>query len=73
MTNRPYDNPRLNAIQFLLEVMHDPTLSLALRLDAANSLLKTDAADLTTAHPPAIIYRLADYRDQREHNNDRAA
>jgi hypothetical protein len=73
MTHRTYDNPRLNAIQFLLEVMHDPTLSLTVRLVAAESLLKTDYADLTADHPPAIIYRFADYREHREYNDERAA
>jgi hypothetical protein len=76
MTHR-YDNPQLSAIQFLLEVINDPTLLLAVRLTAANSLLKTDNADLAIVRPPdgppAIIYRFADYQDHKEHHDECAA
>ena len=34
-----YDDPSLSAVDFLLAVMHDQTLSLAIRMDAADKLL----------------------------------
>jgi hypothetical protein len=34
-----YDDPSLDAVGFLLAVMRDTTLSLAIRMDAANKLL----------------------------------
>jgi hypothetical protein len=38
-TAHEYDDPSLDAVGFLLAVMHDQTLSLAVRMDAANKLL----------------------------------
>jgi hypothetical protein len=34
-----YDDPDLDSVGFLLAVMHDQTLSLAIRMDAAHKLL----------------------------------
>jgi hypothetical protein len=38
-TVHEYDDPSLDAVGFLLAVMHDQTLSLAVRVDAAHKLL----------------------------------
>jgi hypothetical protein len=35
-----YNEPNLSATEFLTRVMHDPTLSLTLRAEAANHLLR---------------------------------
>jgi hypothetical protein len=38
--DRAYNNPKLTATEFLLGVMHDPSLPLAVRTDVADRLLK---------------------------------
>jgi hypothetical protein len=38
-TAHEYDDPTLDAVDFLLAVMHDQTLAIAIRVDAAAKLL----------------------------------
>jgi hypothetical protein len=66
MTQHAYDDPTLNSIQFLFAVMHDPLADLDDRIRAANALLQTDYAELPGERPPAVIYRIADYRPEAE-------
>jgi hypothetical protein len=68
-----YDDPSLDAVGFLLAVMRDTTLSLAIRMDAANKLLPVYRP------PPQILHikitgglgdltlaELADYEARRD-------
>ena len=46
---RPYDAPDITARQFLEACMRSPNVSLALRIDAANKLLKLEPAQPLSA------------------------
>jgi hypothetical protein len=52
---RPYDNPRLTAIQFLEAVMHDPTVNLYSRMKAADMLMRLD---LPQHREPSLFYQM---------------
>jgi hypothetical protein len=62
-SRRKYDNPTLSAVEFLFAVMHDSTLPIEARVEAAGKLLTTDTADLPGEREPAVIYRIEDYRE----------
>ena len=42
MADHPYDAPNLSSRQFLIAIMHDHALPLAVRTEAANHLLRID-------------------------------
>ena len=68
-----YDDPTLSAKEFLIEVMHDPSVPLNLRNSAAAILLPiTTANDFPPRGEPAIVYRIADFRPQ-EYDHARAS
>jgi hypothetical protein len=64
MPKHRYDNPDLQARDFLLAVMHDRHTPLSTRIDMAARILKLDAADagLHDAHPNdrevRVIFRI---------------
>ena len=52
---RPYDNPRLSAVQFLEAVMHCPSINLYSRMKAADMLMRLD---LPQHREPSLYYRI---------------
>jgi hypothetical protein len=55
-----YDNPRLSGKEFLLAVMHDPTVDIHDRIKAASTLLRLFPYDWD---PPAFTYRIGGIPD----------
>jgi hypothetical protein len=43
-------------------VMHDPSLPIEDRLEAAKNLIDIGYGDLSAERPPAILYQIADFR-----------
>ena len=63
MPQHAYDDPTIDDIEFMLAVRKDPTMALAVRMDAAVWLIKMGYGDIAYIRPPTIIYRFADYVD----------
>jgi hypothetical protein len=57
-----YDDPTLSSVGFLFAVMHDPSLPIEDRLEAAKNLIDIGYGDLSAERPPAILYQIADFR-----------
>jgi hypothetical protein len=57
--DRPYNDPDLRPIEFLFEVMHDPSVPMEQRIEAADKLLwLTDSRTNPTFRTPAFTYRV---------------
>jgi hypothetical protein len=51
----PYDTPGMPSHEFLLAVMHDPTVDLHLRMQAAEGLCRAGLGDIGTIHTLRIV------------------
>jgi hypothetical protein len=63
MPSHKYDDPTITPVEFHFAVMHDPDLPIELRMEAAAFLISTDYGHLLAERPPAIIYKIEDFRD----------